>query len=52
MLEATVRKQASQLNQMKNKMLSGESIDTILDEVTIVDIDQAESGVSSMSEFL
>lgn len=30
MLEATVRKQASQLSQMKNKMLSGESIDSIL----------------------
>lgn len=45
MLEATVRKQALQLNQMKNKMLSGESVDTILDEVAMVDIDQDESGV-------
>lgn len=38
MLEATVRKQASQLNQMKQKMLSGESVDKILDEVTIIDV--------------
>lgn len=32
MLESTVRKQASQLNQMKIKMLSGENVDSILDE--------------------
>lgn len=38
MLEATVRKQASQLDQMKQKMLSGESVDTILNEVTIIDV--------------
>lgn len=39
MLESTVRKQASQLSQMKTKMMSGESIDLILDEVpTIVEV--------------
>ncbi|KAI9359791.1 hypothetical protein BD770DRAFT_442381 [Pilaira anomala] len=39
MLESTVRKQASQLSQMKTKMMSGESIDLILDEVpTIMEV--------------
>ncbi|KAI8068848.1 hypothetical protein BDF21DRAFT_108390 [Thamnidium elegans] len=38
MLESTVRKQASQLSQMKSKMMSGESIDLLLDEVPIVEV--------------
>ena len=47
MLEATVRKQASQLSQFKNKMLSGESMDMILDEVSLIDIDHVnEASVS------
>ncbi|KAI9262575.1 hypothetical protein EDC94DRAFT_608524 [Helicostylum pulchrum] len=40
MLESTVRKQASQLSQMKSKMMSGESIDSLLDEVPIVDVQE------------
>ncbi|KAG2213976.1 hypothetical protein INT47_001246 [Mucor saturninus] len=40
MLESTVRKQASQLSQMKIKMLSGGSVDIILDEeVPIIEVD-------------
>lgn len=43
MLESTVRKQASQLSQMKSKMLSGENVDLILDEeVPIIQVEDDE----------
>jgi hypothetical protein len=48
MLESTVRKQASQLNQMKNKMLSGESIDVILNDDDLLQDDIIDGNQSEV----